>query len=96
MLTSGGRGGLLDGTVLIVDEVHALAGGANGGVFLSLVLERLEEERRMMAEGKGGRGLKIAPGVYVPTEPLQPLVRIGLERDSVARGIDWGMAGGHG
>ena len=77
MMTSGGRGGLSTARFLIVDEVHALA-GSKRGVFLGLVLERLEEERRMMAEGSGGRGLKIAPGVYVPAEPLQPLVRIGL------------------
>ncbi|HUO06785.1 MAG TPA: DEAD/DEAH box helicase [Phycisphaerae bacterium] len=77
MITSGGRAGLSTARFLIVDEVHALAGNKRG-VFLSLVLERMEEERRLMAEGKGARGLKIAPGVYVPVEPLQPLVRIGL------------------
>ena len=65
-------------------------------MFLSLVLERLEEERRRNDETRRtndesnpngrmtndrngrGRGVKIAPGVYVGGEEVGPLVRIGL------------------
>jgi ATP-dependent Lhr-like helicase len=52
MLTSGARAGLSTAKFLIVDEVHALA-GQKRGVFLSLALERLEEERKMMAGDAG-------------------------------------------
>ncbi len=79
---------------VIVDEVHALA-GSKRGVFLSVLLERLEEERRgndeirmtndesnskgrMSKKGAVRRGMKIAPGVYVPVEPVGELIRIGL------------------
>ncbi len=80
MLTSGQRNILASTRFVIVDEVHALA-GSKRGVFTSLLLERLEHERTLPHDTRGnGRGgkLKIAPGVYVPTEPLKPLVRIGL------------------
>ena len=60
MLTSGGRNALATARFLIVDEVHALAGNKRG-VFLSLLLERLEEERRLLSDSPTGR-LKIAPG----------------------------------
>ena len=84
MLMTGARGVLSTVRYVIVDEVHALA-GSKRGVFLSLVLERLEEERRGSDEGqmindkKGSRrAVKIAPGVYVQSEPVGDLVRIGL------------------
>ncbi len=83
LLTTGGRAGLATSRFVIVDEVHALA-GSKRGVFLSLVLERLEEERqhedpktRSTTKDKK-RGVKIAPGVYVGREEVGPLVRIGL------------------
>lgn len=77
MLTSSARTVLATARFVIVDEVHALA-GSKRGTFLSLLLERLEAERAALESGKGGRRLKIAPGVYVPTQPAGPLVRIGL------------------
>jgi ATP-dependent helicase Lhr and Lhr-like helicase len=83
LLTTGGRAGLAGVKFLIVDEVHALA-GSKRGVFLSLVMERLEEERkhegtktRRTTKG-GGKGVKIAPGVYVGGEDVGPMVRVGL------------------
>jgi ATP-dependent Lhr-like helicase len=83
LLTTGGRAGLAGVKFLIVDEVHALA-GSKRGVFLSLVMERLEEERkhegtktRRSTKG-GGKGVKIAPGVYVGAEEVGEMVRIGL------------------
>jgi ATP-dependent Lhr-like helicase len=82
MLTSGTRTALSSVKYCIVDEVHALA-GSKRGVFLSLVLERLEEERKH-EDTKGakitkkGKGVKIAPGVYVASEPVGEMVRIGL------------------
>ncbi len=77
LLTSGGRGGLSTARFVIVDEVHALA-GSKRGVFLSLVLERLEEERKAGRMPASQRGVKIAPGVYVGGEDVEELVRIGL------------------
>ena len=87
MLLSRRRAGMLTtAKFLIVDEVHAQA-GSKRGVFLSLVLERLEDERRG-TDGIGEtanrriggtkRGVKIAPGVYVPVEPVGDLIRVGL------------------
>ncbi len=81
MLTTAARGIFSGVRLVIVDEVHALA-GAKRGVFLSLVLERLEEERRRGDTATRGRGepakIKIAPGVFAETEPVGELVRIGL------------------
>jgi ATP-dependent Lhr-like helicase len=78
MLTTASRTALSPVRYVIVDEVHALA-GSKRGVFLSVLLERLEDERRLGNNHpwKDPR-LKIAPGVYIPTEPLQNLIRIGL------------------
>lgn len=73
LLTSAGRHMLRSVRVVIVDEVHALA-GSKRGVFLSILLERLEDLRRERAAGKR----KVAPGVYLQTPPPPPLARIGL------------------
>ncbi len=101
MLTTAARTILGTTRFVIVDEVHALA-GSKRGVFLSLILERLEEERRLLhghiapahiAPGSPGvtprttkrrpkppeaARLKIAPGVFIPIDPLTDLIRIGL------------------
>ncbi len=75
MLTSGTRAALATARYVIVDEVHALAGNKRG-VFTALLLERLEEERKLLAVPNGR--LKIAPGVFVPVENPGALIRIGL------------------
>ncbi|HVT81907.1 MAG TPA: DEAD/DEAH box helicase, partial [Phycisphaerae bacterium] len=87
LLTTGARGALSTVRTVIVDEVHALA-GSKRGVFLSLLLERLEEERNRLQPPtlksqkpeptKPITQIKIAPGVYIAAEPLPPLLRIGL------------------
>lgn len=78
LLTTRGRSILTDVRFVIVDEVHALAGNKRG-VFLSLVLERLEELRQQaVGMAPGAKRTKIAPGVFVKAEPAPPLVRIGL------------------
>lgn len=74
MLTSAARTTLRGVQYVIVDEVHSLAGNKRG-VFLSILLERLESERTQSSPA--GRQ-RIAPGVYVSSQPPHPLVRIGL------------------
>ncbi|MCL2647672.1 MAG: DEAD/DEAH box helicase [Phycisphaerales bacterium] len=81
MLTSGARHILAATRFVIVDEVHALA-GSKRGVFLSLVLERLEHER------ESGRPPPSA--CRLNKECHRPLVRIGLSatarpEDRIAR-----------
>jgi ATP-dependent Lhr-like helicase len=81
MLTSGAQRILTEVQYVIVDEVHALAGNKRG-VFLSLLLERLEHLRRTAADRAAAADpVKVAPGVYLKRAAhvgSRPLVRIGL------------------